>query len=295
MPDEMNQQVNAASTQPSPMQQPPTQNVQTKSTSGMGIASLVLGILAILTSFLPFINNGSFVLALLGLIFAVVGIVATKNGKKGGRGIAIAGLVLNILSLVIVLATQSMYGAAIDKATEELKTGEKPVAATTQGQSASAEPAGSGEQAATEQPADGAAEQQPAEDAAAEQPAEADYSNMAIGEAVEFKDGLAISVDGVITGLENYNGEPITGITVTYTNNGEDNVSFNPFDWKAQDVNGIINSMTYVMDAENELSSGQLTPGSTVTGNIYFSGELAKALYYNNIFQSDSEVAWNLQ
>lgn len=64
------------------MDQPTQQSTQSTSTSGMAIAALVLGILAILTSFLPIINNGSFFLAALGLIFAVVGFVGIRKGKK---------------------------------------------------------------------------------------------------------------------------------------------------------------------------------------------------------------------
>lgn len=296
MPDEMNQQPVQQTQIPEQQQVQNLQPVQNRGTSGMGVASLVLGILAILTSFLPIINNGSFFLAILGLIFAIVGIVVTKNGKKSGRGLAIAGLVLNILSIAIVLFTQNMYSAAIDSAVEEMESGSKPVA-TTQAQKndaittdASSENAGpEAENSETAQGEQSAAEQQ--EDNASE----ADYSNLALGEAVSFKNGMSVSVDAVITGLTKYNDDPITGITVTYTNNGDKNESFNPYDWKAQDANGVIDSMTYIMDGENELSSGQLTPGSSITGNIYFDGEIVKAYYYDNIFQSDSEVAWNLQ
>ena len=295
MPDEMNQQQyqqTPLEQVPQQVQQPPIQQpgvvvqqpVQAKGTSGMGIASLVLGILAILTSFLPIINNGSFFLALLGIILAIVGIIATKKGKKSGRGLAIAGLILNILSVVIVLATQSLYSAAIDSAVDELETGSKPVATTptTAESKQAAETSDSANDTTTS--------------AESDEQAEANYSNMPLGQSVEFKDGLQVSVDAVIPGLTNYNDEPITGITVTYVNNGSKNLSFNPYDWKAEDVNGILDSQAFYMDGENELNSGELTPGSTITGNIYFEGELARAYYYDNgLFQSESSISWALQ
>lgn len=84
--------------------------------SGMAVAGLVLGIIALATSFLPIVNNLSFILALVGLVLAIVGTVATVRGKKRGKGMAVVSVVLNALALVIVLATQSMYGAAIDEA-----------------------------------------------------------------------------------------------------------------------------------------------------------------------------------
>ena len=100
-------------------QQHQSDNLQyPKAKSAMAIAGLVLGIIALLTSFLPIINNLSFILAILGLIFAIVGMVGVVRGKKSGKGIAIAALIITILSCVIVLATQSMYSAAIDEVTD---------------------------------------------------------------------------------------------------------------------------------------------------------------------------------
>lgn len=106
--------------------------------SGMAVAGLVLGVVALATSFLPIVNNLSFIIALVGLVLAIVGTVATVRGKKRGKGMAIASVVLNALALIIVLATQSMYSAAIDEAivsSEEVAV-EAPAA------SLEAEPAG---------------------------------------------------------------------------------------------------------------------------------------------------------
>lgn len=91
--------------------------------SGMAVAGLVLGIIALLTSFLPIINNLAALLAVLGLIFGIVGLVGVLKGKKSGKGMAIASVVLNAVAVVIVLATQSMYGAALDEASKALDEG----------------------------------------------------------------------------------------------------------------------------------------------------------------------------
>ena len=262
--------------------QPFTQAPAATSTSGSAIASLILGILAILTSFLPIINNGSFFLALIGLILAIVGFVGIRKGKKLGKGLAIAGIILNILSIVIVLATQSMYGAAIIDISEELESGSKPVAS----EAPNANPASS---EGTE------TQETPSQDNATSQASDADYSNMALGEKVTLENGMSVSVDNVERGLSNYNGEPVTGITVTYTNNGDSNESFNPFDWKALDSNGVLDNQAFFTEGENELSSGELAPGGSVSGNIYFDGDITKAYYYSNgLFQAESDIAWNL-
>lgn len=82
-------------------------------TSAAAIVGLVLGILAIVTSWIPIVNNLSGILAMVGLVFSIVGVVGTVRGTKGGRGLAVAALVLNVLSLVIVLGLQSAWSAAL--------------------------------------------------------------------------------------------------------------------------------------------------------------------------------------
>lgn len=107
------------------------------------IVALVLGAIALISSWVPFINNVSFVFALVGVVFAVVGLVGTLRGKKSGRGLAIASTVVNVAAVAIVLATQSAYSAAIDEAasgTVQTSDGASAAAPAT-GEATSAEPA----------------------------------------------------------------------------------------------------------------------------------------------------------
>ena len=90
---------------------------QAKGTSGMAIAGLVLGILAAVSSWIPIVNNLSFILGAIGLILSIVGVVGTARGKRAGKGLAIAALVINLVACGIVLAMQSAMSAAIDDAT----------------------------------------------------------------------------------------------------------------------------------------------------------------------------------
>ena len=93
-----------------------------KSTSGLGIAALVLGILAILSSWIPIINNLAGLLALVGVILGAIAIYKTRpSGKSTGRGIAIAGTILSAVALIIVIATQIFYVKALTQASDELE------------------------------------------------------------------------------------------------------------------------------------------------------------------------------
>lgn len=231
------------------------------STSAMAVTGLVLGIVALVTSALPIINNFSFFLAALGAIFAIIGLVATVRKTRKGKVLAVVGLVLSVVSIVVVLASQSMYSAAIDKAV----SGPGVVGTST---------SAANDQGAPSDPSP-----------------KADYSNLSVGGVVDLDDGLSVCVQSVQPGLKNYDGSEIVGVAVTYTNNGSSEASFNVFDWKAQDAQGAQRNTAYYSESENELNSGTLAPGGTVTGNVYFDGGVTKVLYYSNMF-SDSTVAW---
>lgn len=135
-------------------------------------------------------------------------------------------------------------------------------------------------------------------DTAAEETQEQEQktTELAAGTTVNFASGLSVTVDSVETGLANYDGSTCTGIHVTYVNNGDEGADYNIFDWKGQDANGAQQASGYYSEGSDELQSGTLTAGGTVSGNIYFEGDVVLALYYENIFMDDTPSAsWTIQ
>lgn len=234
------------------------------SKSGLGIAGFVLGIIALATSFLPFINDFSALFAAIGFVLALIGTIACVKGRKSGKGLSIAGVVMNVVAFVVVLATQSMYSSAIDDALSGTSVAPQP---------------------ATEQPATTA----PASDEATE-----NSQATAAGNSITLKNGLVLTVDGVVTGLQSFDGTPITQVSVTYQNTGNSQASFNPYDWKAEDAQGAQRSQAFYTDGENELHSGTLAAGGTVSGNLYFEGDVVKVLYENAFIGRGSDVSWDI-
>lgn len=99
----------------------------------MAVASLVLGIISILIAFIPFCGTFAFLPAIVGLILGIVACVkavkaakeepavaegeAAVEPKKSHKGLSIAGIILNGLSLVIivvwtVISSMLLVGAA---------------------------------------------------------------------------------------------------------------------------------------------------------------------------------------
>lgn len=88
-----------------------------KKKSGLATAGMVLGIIGVCTSFIPIVNNLSFVMGILAIIFGIIEII-----KKAGRGKAIAGLILGILAIIITLSSQKAISDALDTLSNDLNS-----------------------------------------------------------------------------------------------------------------------------------------------------------------------------
>lgn len=83
--------------------------------SGFATAGLVLGIIGVCTSFIPIVNNLSFVLALIGILFGIVSLV-----KKASKGQAIAGIIICILAIVITINAQQALSNSLETISNDL-------------------------------------------------------------------------------------------------------------------------------------------------------------------------------
>lgn len=90
-------------------------NEQTEK-SGLCTAGLVLGIIGVCTSFVPIINNLSFIMGVLAVIFGLVSI------KKAGKGKMIATIVLGVLAIMITLNAQKTLSDSLDDISKDLDT-----------------------------------------------------------------------------------------------------------------------------------------------------------------------------
>ena len=116
--------------------------MEKKPTSGLAVAGLVMGIIALFSSFVPLLNLLSFPFVLLAIIFSAIGLWQTAKKTKGGRGLAVAGLVLGVLALLVTVAMYAAAGSSSEEhaaATDAGTSSEQPAAAE------GAEPAQQGE------------------------------------------------------------------------------------------------------------------------------------------------------
>lgn len=78
--------------------------------NGMGVAALVLGILAVV---LCWSAIGGIVLGVLAIIFAIVGIRRASRGISTNRGMSIAGLVTGIIGLIVGVLFAILVGSVL--------------------------------------------------------------------------------------------------------------------------------------------------------------------------------------
>ena len=71
----------------------------------MGIASLVLGIVAIVIGWIPFICFIAFILAVVGLILGIVDTIKKNKNNDSKRGLSIAGLIVSAISIPTIIIT----------------------------------------------------------------------------------------------------------------------------------------------------------------------------------------------
>lgn len=67
--------------------------------NGLGVAALVLGIIALVTSF--FLLGG--LIGLVAVILGIVGLVRVRRGQANNSGMAIAGIVTGALAILIAI------------------------------------------------------------------------------------------------------------------------------------------------------------------------------------------------
>lgn len=84
-----------------------------KKTNGKAVAALILGILALLGSWIPFANIVSILMGIAALILGILGVKAARSGV-GGRGLGIGGVVTGGVAIVVSALVLGLSIAALN-------------------------------------------------------------------------------------------------------------------------------------------------------------------------------------
>lgn len=124
----------------------------------------------------------------------------------------------------------------------------------------------------------------------------------AVNEAVKLDDAVV-----TVTKVEKSNGsdynKPKDGmefviVTVSIKNNGKNELSYNPYDYKMQNSKGQITDQTFTtVNTSTQLNSGKLAENGEITGTIAFEqpkGDTALVLKYKGNMFSNKEIKFTL-
>lgn len=100
----------------------PLYMTQTKSVSGLGIAALVLGLIACLGCWIPMFGIFSLPFAILGTFFGVIGIIIAKRKKRSYVGLPMAGTIVSVTAAFIVIAVTGLIASSIEKSRDTLSS-----------------------------------------------------------------------------------------------------------------------------------------------------------------------------
>ncbi len=109
----------------------------------MGVASLVLGIVALIVAWIPCVGVYALLFSVLGLILGAVGIAKAKKTGQG-KGLSVAGLVCNIIATVIAAIwffVMAKSASAMDDFSKEFNKAVQEANAKAQSAAAAAEKA----------------------------------------------------------------------------------------------------------------------------------------------------------
>ena len=87
----------------------------------MGVAALVLGIVAAVFSFIPFCGTWAIIPAIVGLVLGIID-WSKKKKEDAPKGKAIAGVVCSAVAIVIICVWWILAGAAAKKVNNALES-----------------------------------------------------------------------------------------------------------------------------------------------------------------------------
>ena len=93
---------------------------KTNAGKGLGVAALILGILAVVCSFIPCFSFWAIVLGVIGIILGAVGLSKAKKGG-GSKGLPKSGLILSIIGTAIAVVWIVAFAGAVSKAGSDYK------------------------------------------------------------------------------------------------------------------------------------------------------------------------------
>lgn len=135
------------------------------------------------------------------------------------------------------------------------------------------------------------------------EPKKEEKTEFGIGEKAELKNNVVEIIEIEKSSGSDFDkpksGKEFVIVHISIENNGDKDISYNPFNFKMKNSNGQIEDITFTtVDSDTALSSGDLAPGGNVKGTLAFEQPIddeALQLIFEPSFWSDKKITFNLQ
>ncbi|MBW8027127.1 hypothetical protein EOG37_10605 [Clavibacter michiganensis subsp. michiganensis] len=87
----------------------PTAPRERKTSNGVGLAALIVGVVSLVGSVIPLLNYASGFLALVGIVLGIIGLIL----KDRPKGMALGGLIASVVALILSIVLAIVYTAGI--------------------------------------------------------------------------------------------------------------------------------------------------------------------------------------
>lgn len=245
---------------PTPMSNPaptPTTNVVSQN-NGLAIASMVIGIIALLLAWIPIIGFIGFVG---GIAAIIMGIIALK--KATGKGMSIAGIITGALSVLSSLAMAFLFFGIIILGAASVEND----AVVTENNNIT------------------------------DSQVQASYKVGDVIN-FDGKKVTITSVERNWNSGNQFtvpqSGYEFVKVQISIENNSSNQISYSTYDWKLQDSKGVIKNVAFATyGVDGALDRGDLAPKGKVSGFIVFEvpiGDAGLVLQYNPSFWIDKKL-----
>lgn len=88
---------------------------------GLGMAGMIIGIVALVWAVIPVVGAAAWWLAVVGLILSVIAFFMAKGGGNPKKGAIIAGMILNVIALALAIYWITQIAAVVGDSFNELQ------------------------------------------------------------------------------------------------------------------------------------------------------------------------------
>lgn len=209
--------------------------------NGLGIAALVLGIIAVATGWIPIAGFAGFLCGLVGAGVGLGGLARISKERADNKAMTIVGLVLSILGVIVSLV---MWIALVNASNKTVTPG------VTDATPAANAPA-------VVPPAGPPTQLQPQS-----------QTTFNIGDSVTINDTFDIKVEQLKPTRPEYGSTKLLCSMVTMENRGPRSENYNLFEWGLQRPDNVIDGPASA--GPDALTYGDLATGQKVAGNVCF-------------------------